>query len=629
MAIYAGKYLQLDLTTGTWRDVPISDEQVQTWLLGSGLAAKLFYDGMDVDVGATEGVGLKVSEQSKPLPDSPRPYPDPANPLLIFNGLLTGTLSPAACRSSWCGRSPLTGIWNEANVGAYWGAELRFCGYDGLVITGRAAKPVYLWINNGKIELRDASHLWGQDYFETADALLQETDPKAQVAGIGQAGERLVKIAGGMSGPSTNVRAAARGGMGALMGSKHLKAIVVRGTDRPTYPDPAGFRGMVKKQNRFIKENSLGMSTYGTSGGVVATEVEGDLALRNWTLGNWSQVEKVSGQTIHQTIKVKHSHCFACPIGCGHQEQVTEGKYQTPLGKGLEYETIAGFGGNCQVSDLGALSLANSLCNRYGLDTISTSGVIAFAMEAYQKGLIGPQETGGIELEFGNPAAMLAMVKKIALREGIGRLLGEGVRAAAKELGHGAADFAIHVKGMEVAYHDPRAFVSMAVNYAPANRGGCHLEALSYWNGYGVTLPDLGYPEIVPHHQSNEEQARMAYDFQNYVGVYNPLGLCKFIIKAQIGPERLAEIVNRALGWDWTADDVLAMGARLFQLKRQINLKLGMTAADDTLPKRLLTEPRPSGEAAGVLPDLGLMLPIYYQLRGWDAAGRPKQMLGS
>ena len=604
MPVYAGSYLKVDLTAGFHHAVPISDTKVRTWLLGSGLAAKLYYEEMDP--------GLD------PLA--------PASSLYIFNGVLTGTFAPTGCRSTWCGKSPLTGIWNESNLGNFWGAELRACDYDGLVITGRSETPVYLYINaaDDQIELRDATHLWGQDYFETANRLLEETHPKAQIAGIGQAGERLVKIAGVLSGPADLVRTAGRGGMGALMGSKHLKAIVLRGGRiKPEYPDVRGFRDTVKEQNNYIKENSLGMSTYGTSGGLVACEIKGDTAFKNWSLGNWPEVEKISGQTIHDTIKVKHTHCFACPIGCGHQEEATEGAYRSPLGKGLEYETLAGLGGNCQVSDLGALSLANSLCNRYGLDTISTSGVIAFAMEAYEKQLIDTRDTGGVELRFGDPEALLAMIHKIALREDIGRLLGEGVRAAAAAIGHGAADFAVHVKGLEVAYHDPRAFVSMAVNYATAARGGCHLESASYWNGFGLTVPDLGYPEPLPHHESTHEQVRLAYDFQNFASVYNPLGLCKFIIKGKIGPERLAEIVNRALGWEWTTEDILVIGRRVFQLKRLINLRLGVTPADDVLPKRLAEEARPSGDAAGVLPDMDRMLTDYYQLRGWDQDGRP------
>jgi aldehyde:ferredoxin oxidoreductase len=612
MPVYAGKFLRVDLKKGTWHDEPISEEQVQKWLLGSGFAAKLFYDEMDPSLDAL----------------------DPASPLLVFNGVLAGTFAPTGCRSSWCGRSPLTGIWNEANLGNFWGAELRFAGYDGLVITGKSEKPVYLWINglDNSIELRDASHVWGKDYFEAADALLAETDSRAQVAGIGPAGENMVKIAGIMSGPSHYVRAAARGGMGAVLGSKNLKAVVVRGKERPQYPDQKAFRDEVKAQNAFIKENSIGMSNFGTSGGVIGTEKFGDMPMRNWTLGSWDEVNKVSGQTIYDKYLVKHTHCYACPIGCGKEVEVVEGEFRTPRGEGVEYETIAGFAGMTRNANAESVILANSLCNRYGLDTISTSSAIAFAMEAYERELIGPEETGGLELRFpegdlrvGNVEAILAMIEKIAYRRDIGDVLAEGVREAARRIGGEAEEFAIHVKGLEIAYHDPRAFTNMAVNYATANRGGCHLEALSYWNGYGVLHPDLGYSEVLAHHESNAEQAKLAYDYQNYMSVYNPLGLCKFIAKGLIGPERTARIVNSALGWDWTVEDVLTTGERLFQLKRLINLRLGITADDDTLPRRLLTQPRPTGDAAGVLPDLEIMLPVYYQLRDWDERGAPRQ----
>jgi aldehyde:ferredoxin oxidoreductase len=510
MTVYAGKLLRVDLKTRTWEEQQIAEDDVHKYLLGSGLAAKLYYDEMDPSL--------------DPL--------DPASPLIIMNGVLTGTFAPTGCRTSFCGRSPLTGIWNEANLGSHFGAELRFARYDGLIITGRAAGPVYLWINQPEqtVELRDASHLWGQDYFAAADALLAETDSKAKVAGIGTAGENLVKIAGIMSGPSDYVRAAARGGMGALMGSKNLKAIVVRGKDKPDYLDVKAFRELVKEQNPYIKENSLAMTHLGTAGGVVATEQYGDIPLRNWQLGSWPAAEKVTGKTIYDQYLVKHTHCYACPIGCGKEVEVTEGPYLVPRGEGVEYETIGGFAGSCYIDDAAAVLLANSLCNRYGLDTISTSATIAFAMEAYENELIGPEQTGGIELRFGNADAMLAMIDKIAHREDIGDWLAEGSREAARRIGGEAAHYAIQVKGLEVAYHDPRGFVSMAVNYATAARGGCHLEAASYWNGYGVVHPDLGYPETIDRFRSGYENAKLAYDYQNYAGTYNPLGLCKFLI---------------------------------------------------------------------------------------------------
>ena len=604
MSVYAGKYLRIDLTTRTWREETISEADVQQWLLGSGYAAHLFHQEMSPDL-------------------------DPLAPnasLYIFNGLLVGTFAPTASRTSFCGRSPLTGIWNESNVGHHWGAELRFAGYDGLVITGASETPVYLYINgiNGSVEFRDASHLWGQNWFEAGDAMLAETDPKAQVAGIGAAGEHLVKMAGIMVGPSHYVRGASRGGMGAILGSKKLKGIAVRGKHRPDYPDRKRFLATVKEQNKAIKENSTGMSLLGTAGGFQATEEYGDLALKNWRLGSWPKAAELTGSVLYEKYLIRHTHCFSCPIGCGKEVEVTAGPYKTPRGEGVEYETMAGFFGNVFNENLEAGVLANSLCNSLGLDTISTSSTIAFAMEAYEKGLITEEDTGGLALHFGDPDVILTLIKQIAHREGIGDLLAEGSRAAAAKLGRGAEDFAIHAKGLEIAYHDPRGFVSMAVNYATANRGGCHLEALSYWNGYGLTLPDLGYPEVLPRLESSPAQAKMAYDFQNYMAVYNPLGLCKFIAKGKVGPEALAEIVNAALGWKLTPDDFLRMGDRLFQLKRLINNRFGITARDDVIPKRLLTEPRPDGGAAGNLPDLDGMLPVYYELRDWDDNGIPR-----
>lgn len=607
MPVYAGKFLRVNLTDGTWHEETIDEAEVRQWLLGSGYAAKLYYEEMDPAV--------------EPL--------DPENPLYVFNGVLAGTFAPTGCRSSWCGRSPLTGIWNEANLGNYWGAELRFAGYDGLVIHGKSAKPVYLWINglDGTIELRDAGHVWGKNYFETSDTLQAETDKRAQVAGIGTAGERLVKIAGIMSGPSHYVRAAARGGMGALMGSKNLKAIVVRGKERPEYPDRKAFLGTVKEQNALIKEDSIAMTNFGTAGGVAGTEKFGDMPMRNWTLGSWERADEISGQTIHEKIWIRHTHCYSCPIGCGKEVEVPEGKYKTPRGEGIEYETLAGFGGMARNDSLEAIALANSLCNDYGMDTISTSGVVAFAMEAFEKEIIGPADTGGLELRFSDPEAVVAAVRMVGERRGkAGDDLAEGVREAARRWGNGAADFAVHAKGLEIAYHDPRAFVSMAVNYATAARGGCHLEALSYWNGYGVMHPDLGYGEQIDRLTSNEANAKLAYDYQNYMSVYNPLGLCKFIAKGNVGPDRVSEIVNSALGWDWERQDLLDAGERIFQMKRLINLRLGITPADDTLPKRLLAEPRPSGSAEGNLPDLSAMLPVYYRLRDWDPeTGAPGQ----
>jgi aldehyde:ferredoxin oxidoreductase len=601
--VYSGQLVRIDLTEGVHKVASIDDGDVRRVLLGSGLAAKIYYEEMDPVV--------------DPL--------DPASPLLAFTGLLTGTFSPTGCRSSWCGRSPLTGIWNEANMGGHWGAELRFAGFDGLIITGRAAAPVYLWIHDGQVEIRPAAHLWGLDHFQTFEKLREETDARAQLACIGPAGENLVRLANVMQGGQEHGRTAGRGGMGALLGSKNLKAIVVRGTDKPTYPDLRAFRGFVQDINKFIKLNSVGLSQLGTAGGVPGTELTGDLPLKNWTLGNWKEeAARISGQRIAETIFERHTHCFACPIGCGKTVKIDDGPYAGVYGHGPEYETLAGFGGNCQCDDLNAISWMNDLCNRYGLDTISTSSAIAFAMEAYDQGLISQEQTGALDLTWGNADAMIGAIHAIARREGIGALLADGVRAAAQRIGPEAEALAIHVKGLELPYHDPRAFVDMAANYATAARGACHLESISYWLGYGVRYDVYGWYNPVdydPHDSVGKGQ--VAVDFQNYMAVYNPLGLCKFIAKGKIEPQHIADLVNAALGWDWTAGDLLRTGERLCNLKRLINLRLGITSADDTLPDRLLTEPRPSGGAQGVLPDLGTMLEEYYNARGWTPEGVP------
>ncbi len=605
--VYAGRYLRFNLATGEYTIEPIADVDVKTYLLGSGYAAKLYYEEMDAAI--------------DPL--------DPRAALYVFNGLLSGTFAPTGCRSSWCGRSPLTGIWNEANLGGHWGAELRFAGYDGIVITGKASKPGYLYINGDTIELRDASHMWGKDTFEAHDQLITETDEKARAAIIGVAGEKRVKIAGIASGGHSHSRLAARGGMGAVMGSKNLKAIVVRGKDKPQYADAKGFHSTVKDGNKYIMDHGPAESLHlvGTAGGHPTTDKFGDNAIRNWRGGNWTEgTIKTSGKAIAETIFTRHTFCHACPIGCGKAVEIKDGKYQGVWGEGPEYETLCGFGSNLQCDDLNAVAAMNDLCNRYALDTISTTGVIAWAFEAYEKGALTKDDVG-LELKWGDADAIIALIHKIGRREGIGDLLAEGTREASRRVGKGTEKYAIHVKGLELPYHDPRGFVSMAANYATASRGACHLEAITYWRGVGLEWP--GWEEGEAQEWIDRKRfdstigAQTAVSFQNYMTTYNPLGLCKFITKGSYTPAQTAELVNKAVGWNWTAQDLLDSGARLFNLKRLINVRLGITAKDDVLPIRLTTEPRPTGSAAGVLPDMQLMMKDYYQLRKWDENGVP------
>lgn len=601
--VYSGKYLRIDLTNRTSRVDTIPEEWVEQYALGSGLAAKIFYDEMDPAL--------------DPL--------DPRSPLLMFNGLLSGTFSPTGCRSSWCGRSPLTGIWNEANMGGHFGAELRFAGYDGFIITGRAAEPTYLYIDGTAktVEFRRAVDIWGLDHFDTFDKVRAETDPKAQVACIGPAGENLVLIASIMQGGHSHARTAGRGGMGALLGSKNLKAIAVRGKEKPTYADAKGFNTLVRAQNNYIKDNSISMMKFGTAGGIPVTDSTGDLPINNWRDGNFPTHMNISGQRIGETIWVRHTFCHACPIGCGKEVELKEGPHAGTWGEGPEYETLALLGANLKIDDLQYVVKANDLCNRYGMDTISVGASIAFAFEANERGLIGKEDADGLDLSWGNGETAVRLVEMIAFRRGIGDLLANGVHRAAYKLGPAAADLDITVKGLEMPAHDLRGFVSMAPNYATANRGACHLESISYWNAYGIKYYALGYDHPLDPHDSRYA-AKLAYDYQNYMQLYNPLGLCKFIAKGNVGPDMLCDLVNKSMGWSWTVEDYMETGERLFQLKRMINNRLGITSKDDKLPVRLTTLARPTGKAAGVLPKMDIIMPEYYALRGWDEEGRPR-----
>jgi aldehyde:ferredoxin oxidoreductase len=607
--VYAGRLLRVDLASGECEDVPLEEELVGTYLLGSGLAAHMFKEALDAGR----------------VPEDPL---DPANTLYAFNGLLSGTIAPTGCRSTWCARSPLTGIWGESNTGGHWGAELRFAGYDGIIVEGGADHPVTLWIDgrDGTVELRDAAHLWGLDHFETHERLREETDPRARIACIGPAGERLVRFASVMQGGPTHSRAAGRTGMGAVMGAKKLKAIAVRGTDKPSYPDAKALRDLVKRLNKMIREKAAGMTKLGTSGGVLSAEVYGGLPLKNWLEGSWHDgAEAITGETMHETLWVRNTFCYACPIGCGKAVEVTEGPYAGVSGEGPEYETVSGFGGLLLIDDLSAIVRMNDLCNRYGMDTITTSGVLAFATEAFERGIITVEDTDGIELAWGAPEPAIRMIEKIACREGIGDLLAQGSRAAAAALDRGAGtaeSFAVHVKGLELPYIDPRAFVDMGLDYATANRGACHMESPSYWRGYGMTWPGWQDGER-DRFEGGETAAQLVIEFQNFASVFNPLGLCKFICKGGIAPAHVTALVNAALGWSWEPEDLMMAGRRIFDLKRRINLDLGVTRSDDTLPDRVLTHPRPSGAAADNLPDLDVMLQHYYRLREWDEEGRP------
>jgi len=596
-----GKLLTVDLTTGKIGQKSIPEEQFRKFLLGSGLAAKMLYDELDIT--------------RDPLA--------PENSLIFIRGLFNGLVLPGDSKFNVCARSPLTGIWGESAAGGHFHQQFTATGWDGIIFTGASAQPVYLWVSEDRAEIRDASHLWGLDTFETSTRLKSETDEKAIVAAIGPSGEKGVLFASIMF-DGHIARAAGRCGMGTMMGSKKLKAVVVRGNKKFPVKDPKRLKAVLKEQIPQILEAAKGLTDFSTAGGVEAVELHGDLPIKNWYEGSWKeQAIKICGQTFIPKTLERHYACFGCPIRCAKIIKVDSGPYAPLFGHAPEYETLAGFGSMCLIDDYEAIMAANEKCNRLGMDTISCGGVVAFAMECYEKGVINKKDTDGLELTWGNAPAVVELVGRIGARSGVlATLLGQGVKRAAEKLDKGSEQWAVHTKGLEYPYHDPRAFTCMAANYATGNRGACHLEALSYFLGRGVPLADMGYT-TPPDPHSNEGKGKICYDTQNFQGLFNPLGLCKFLFLGRVGPQWISGWLNHVAGWDTTMHDLLHVSERLINLKRMYNVRLGVRRKDDKLPPRLATHARPSGRAKGVLPDVDKMVTELYELRGWDADGIP------
>lgn len=571
-----------------------SPEHIRSFWGGSGLAFRLIAE-QPVEVGAL----------------------DPDARLMFFAGMLTGTGVPTACKASVVARSPLTGLFSESTFGGFWPRRLRGAGCGGLIIEGRAEEPVYLHIAGNGVEICSASDLWGLDTYEAADALRLETGEDAEIACIGPAGENLVPFASVIVG-GADARAAGRSGMGAVMGSKNLKAIVVTGDARPPVADPTGLKNITAELMPSILQGTQLLRDYGTAGGVQSVEHSGDLPIENWRAGSWKDgAAAICGQRLVREMLSDHYACYGCPIRCGKDMHVRIGRHRGTESRGPEYETCAAFGSMVLNDDADVLVAANDLANRLGLDTITAGAVLALAMECSEKGLI--EEC----LPWGDGQVILDLLEDTSYRRGLGETLALGTRGAAERIGGTALEYVVDCKGLDVAYHDPRAFTSMAVNYATAVRGGCHLEGLTYFveggsfRGSSIGLSDTWDPA------GTEGKAELAVVMQNYLGTLNALGLCKFLLRGGVGPSEVARWVTAATGQRVTSGDLMTTGERIFNLKRLVNARLGVSRKDDTLPPRLYAHPRPSGGAEGVLPNLGRMLNEYYRIRGWTEEGLP------
>lgn len=596
---YAGKFLRVDLTSRKIFSQSLDEKDLRQFLGGSGLGTKFLYE--------------EVGAQVEPL--------SPENILIFMTGPLTGSGAPGSGRHEVVFKSPLTGIFARSGVGGSFGVNLKRAGYDGIIISGKSDKPVYLLVAGGKAEIKDASHIWGKDTHTTDELLRAAHARKATVASIGKAGEKEVKIAG-ISHDGVHSRMAGRCGGGAVMGSKKLKAIVVYGEQRLELAHSDKLRSYRKELLAQITGASAGFKKFGTAGGIMNYEKLGNFPHKNWALSDWEQgAEKISGQTMEKTILTGRYACHDCVIACGRVVKIDTGPFAPVSGGGPEYETIAALGGMCLVDDIEAVAKANELCNRYGLDTMSTGAVVAFAMEAFERKIISEKDTDGVKLNFGDANAVIAMIEKIAEREGIGAILAEGVRVAAEKLGNGAQEFALHVKGLEPSYHDPRCFFSHAVNYATAARGACHNSSQSHSSEMALSCPDLGINEPQHRHQV-EGKAEFTIKLQNLMCFYDSLVFCKFFhTSGALTPSQVVNFLNYTTGWELELGECMQIGARVFNLQRMYNVRCGIRKKDDTLPARFSTLERNRDK----LPPLDELLRDYYELRGWNEEGIPTQ----
>jgi aldehyde:ferredoxin oxidoreductase len=591
---YIGKILNVDLSSGILTDVPLDGNTARKFLGGKGLGLKIIYDSFKSDV--------------DPL--------GPDNILVFATGPATGTPFPTGGRYHVITmRSPLTGLVGSANSGGKWGPNLKFAGYDAVVVKGAASNPVYLSIINGEAKLMDASHIWGMTTFSTTDEIVAELEqPKASVACIGPAGENRVSLACIIN---DKYRAAGRCGTGAVMGSKNLKAIAVYGIGKVPIARPDEMKTQRQKAINKIKENSVtsqGLPTYGTAVLVNVINEHGAYPTRNFQTGYFPQADKQSGETLADKYLVGKKGCWGCPIGCGRVSEVPDGAFSVNENEGPEYETIFAFGSDCGVKDLDAIIKANYLSNELGLDTISMGTTIACAMELVEKGQIPESKLHGLNLKFGNAGAMVEAVWRTAYLAGIGADLALGSKKLAEK--YGMPELSMSVKGLELPAYDPRHIQGMGLNYATANRGGCHV------SGYMVSPEILGVPEKLDP-TVTEGKAMWTKIFQDFTSAVNSSVVCLFNTFA-LDVSDYADLLGNITGWDMDDNEVLTIGERVTNIERLLNNRYGFDEKQDTLPRRLLEEPMPEGPAKGQISHLSEMLSEYYALRGWEK-GRPTE----
>lgn len=547
----------------------------------------------------------------------------PDNKLIFACGPVTGAPISGSGRHSVGAKSPLTGAYGEAEAGGFWGAELKRAKLDAIIIEGKSDEPVYLWIHEGKVEIMDASHLWGIEIKKSQKTIRKDLgDRSAKVAQIGSGGEKMVRYASVINDMN---HAAGRCGMGAVMGSKNLKAIAVRGDEKVNVANPERLRQLTKWMARNVDDIAHNLHTYGTGGIMDIYEETGNLPVHNFRDGEFPRVDSISAQAIKEHVRVGMETCFACPIRCKKKVRV-EGQWNVdPAYGGPEYETLAALGSNCGVDDLKSICKANELCQKYSLDTISTGVTISFAMECFEKGLLGEKDTGGVDLTFGNAEAMVKMVEMIGERRGIGDLLAEGVKRAAECISNGAEKLAVHVKGQEVPMHDPRLKRGLGLGYAVSPTGADHMHNI-HDTLFAQTVPKqyegLGILDAVPIEDLGPRKVRLFKYIMTWRSLDNCLVMCMFLpwsVKQKV------DIVRSVTGWNTTAFELMKVSERANNLARIFNIREGFTEEDDWLPPKFF-QPKASGALSSTAVNSEKFRKAkitYYAMMGWNKQGVP------
>jgi aldehyde:ferredoxin oxidoreductase len=581
--------LRVHLSNGSIKREPVAADVLERYAGGRGVGTKLLIDHGDPAVDAL----------------------DSRNPLIFATGPLTGTFAPTGGRYMVITKSPLTDAVACSNSGGYWGPALRFAGYEYLMIEGAAKEPVYLYINDDRVEVRSAKHLWGKEVHTTEDMIRSETHPDVKVAGIGPAGEHRARTACVMNDKG---RAAGRSGVGAVMGAKNLKAVACWGTKGVRVANAAGFVPSAREAVKAVGASPVagGLTMLGTASTVDYMNMVGMLPVRNFLAGTYPGAANVNGIRVKEDFMTRNRGCHSCVINCGRVTKITgHGKFDGH-GEGPEYETIFGLGTSCGLDDLAAVIKANYLCNEYGMDTIEAGCAIATAMELFERGDI-PESDIGFPLRFGDAEAVVRLTEMMGRGEGFGRLAAEGGYRVAEHYGH--PELFMGSKKQAFAAYDPRGAIGMGLAYATSNRGACHLR------GYMVSLEHFGNPvKLDPF--TTDEKAMWLCMLQNATAFTDASGICLFSTMA-MPPEMLPGLVGDSLGVAIDLNTSQEIGERIWNLERVFNTRAGLGKADDALPPRMLREPLGEGMSAGHVVPLDSMLAEYYQLRGWDPEGRP------